>query len=208
MTKFNQPDGPGRFLYQPPPVEAVVDNLDGYLSAVFTDSPSRVIFRCDDDFLGTWERIPSGAPEVEPSLPKGVTYGGRGPAGEYYSRHINPLAAISIWTEDADGEHWTADELEAIVRHKRWVDAQKSEKPQEVEPDWRDKPEGIPSNVYVAWWYSRGKSVLPALVRQGLVLSYCVPIAIVDGELSKPVSKLPGKWHPWNNGVKPTPYVE
>jgi len=58
-------------------------------------------------------------PPSEPPLPEGITYGGRGPGGEYYSKD-GDIDSHSLWTEG--DESWTADELEAIARHKRFLD--------------------------------------------------------------------------------------
>lgn len=49
----------------------------------------------------------------------GISYGGRGPGGEFYTKDIDDLASISVWT--AGEESWTADELEAIAAHKRLI---------------------------------------------------------------------------------------
>ena len=58
---------------------------------------------------------------AEPLLPDGVTYGGRGPGGEYYSKDVDALCSHSVWTEGE--ESWTADELEAIAIHKRHIES-------------------------------------------------------------------------------------
>jgi hypothetical protein len=55
----------------------------------------------------------------EPRLPAGLTYGGEGPGGEYYSKDIDGLSSISLWTKGQ--ESWTAEELRAIARHQDWV---------------------------------------------------------------------------------------
>lgn len=54
-------------------------------------------------------------------LPDGITYGGKGPGGEYYSKDVDALSSHSLWTEGE--ENWTANELEAIAKHKRLMDS-------------------------------------------------------------------------------------
>ena len=49
----------------------------------------------------------------------GITYGGRGPGGEYYTKQIDDLSCVAVWTESNDGEKFSADELEAIAADKR-----------------------------------------------------------------------------------------
>lgn len=53
-------------------------------------------------------------------LPEGISYGGSDVGGEYYSKDINELYSIALWTEGE--ESWTPSELEAIARHKRSLD--------------------------------------------------------------------------------------
>ena len=61
-------------------------------------------------------------PVKEPELPNGITYGGKGPVGEYYAKEISDLATISLWTKSRDEECWTAEELRAISTHQEWLD--------------------------------------------------------------------------------------
>lgn len=57
----------------------------------------------------------------------GITYGGRGPGGEYYMKQIDDLSCVAVWTESNDGEKFSADELEAIAADKRKRDQLASE---------------------------------------------------------------------------------
>jgi len=62
----------------------------------------------------------SGSPACSTAIDAlGITYGGRGPGGEFYSKDLDSLRSISLWTECAEGESWTPEELEAIAAHKR-----------------------------------------------------------------------------------------
>ncbi len=49
------------------------------------------------------------------TLPDGITYGGNGPGGEFYSKE-GRLDSFSLWTKGE--ESWTADELRAIANHQ------------------------------------------------------------------------------------------
>ena len=51
----------------------------------------------------------------------GIEYGGKGPGGEYYSKNLNDLHSISLWTEGE--ESWSVAELRAIAQHKALMDA-------------------------------------------------------------------------------------
>ena len=63
-------------------------------------------------------------PKVElPELPPGIGCVDRGTTSEYYTKRINAIRSNIIRTEGEN--NWTADELEAIVRHKRLVDKAK-----------------------------------------------------------------------------------
>lgn len=53
--------------------------------------------------------------KIKTVLPDGITYGGSGPGGEYYSKTIG-FDSISLWTKGE--EHWTAAELRAIANHQ------------------------------------------------------------------------------------------
>ena len=59
----------------------------------------------------------------EPNLPDGIDYGGEGPGGEYYTKEVDDLSSISIWTKGE--EHWTAEELRAIADHQDWLKRKK-----------------------------------------------------------------------------------
>ena len=58
-----------------------------------------------------------------PELPAGIGCVDRGTGNEYYTKRINAIRSNIIRT--AGENNWTADELEAIVRHKRLVDEAK-----------------------------------------------------------------------------------
>lgn len=74
---------------------------------------------CCDENPAKWALIHYEFPEppeskVElPELPAGISYEVVGPRGTCYSS----LKGYNLWLG-----HWTADELEAIARHKRMVD--------------------------------------------------------------------------------------
>jgi hypothetical protein len=69
-----------------------------------------------------WHPVPIvPEPNGEPSLPSGITYGGSGLAGEYYSKPYRN-DAHSIWTKGE--ESWTSAELRAIADHQDWVASQ------------------------------------------------------------------------------------
>lgn len=57
---------------------------------------------------------------TEPELPDGITYGGSGPGGEFYSKDVDDLHSHSLWTMGDDS--WTADELRAIANHKTYLE--------------------------------------------------------------------------------------
>lgn len=59
------------------------------------------------------------AMDSEPKLPVGVTYGGSGPGGEFYSKDVDDLHSHSLWTKGDDS--WTAAELRAIAEHQKWL---------------------------------------------------------------------------------------
>ena len=59
----------------------------------------------------------------EPKLPEGITYGGEGPGGEFYSKEVDSFHAHSIWTKGE--ESWTGDELQAIAYHQKYLEQSK-----------------------------------------------------------------------------------
>ena len=88
-----------------------------------------------------------------------------------------------------------------------WVRVTYGEPPQEKpKPDWLGVPEVTYLNV--TWWYEHDGSVKKAVVfafttHESLELRrYCR----IDGTQGRVlVADLPGKWSPWNGGVKPEP---
>lgn len=74
---------------------------------------------CDFTDWSEWHPVPTAPkPDGEPPLPSGITYGGQGPGGEYYSKPYRN-DAHSIWTKGE--ESWTSAELRAIADHQDWL---------------------------------------------------------------------------------------
>jgi hypothetical protein len=70
-----------------------------------------------------WRGIIHDLKKAQSVLPDGITYGGLGPGGEFYSKNIG-RDSISLWTKGE--ESWTADELMAIAKHQDSINKQKA----------------------------------------------------------------------------------